>query len=64
MYIWWTASTYWITFGITIGVSFLSLTFFGRMLMFFSDVLDEWSDAFSGTIRSALGAGRYDDDDE
>ncbi|KAF3016733.1 hypothetical protein E8E14_001801 [Neopestalotiopsis sp. 37M] len=64
MYIWWTASTYWITFGITIGVSFLSLTFFGRMLMFFSDVLDEWSDAFSGTIRSALGAGRDDDDDE
>ncbi|ETS87535.1 hypothetical protein PFICI_01363 [Pestalotiopsis fici W106-1] len=64
MYIQWTASTYWITFGITIGVSFLSLTFFGRMLMFFSDVLDEWSDAFSGRIRSVWGGGNDDDDDE
>lgn len=64
MYVVWTASTYWITFGITIGVSFLSLTFFGRMLMFFSDVLDEWSGAFSLWMRGVVGARGDDDDDE
>lgn len=64
MYVVWTASTYWITFGITIGVSFLSLTFFGRMLMFFSDVLDEWSGAFSLWMRGVVGARGDDDDDD
>jgi hypothetical protein len=69
MYIWWTASTYWWTFGITLGVSFLGLTFFGRMLMFFSDVLDDWSEKVSDWFRAAVARlgwrlGPDDDDDD
>ena len=35
-------------------ISFLSLFFFSRLLMFFSDVLDEWAEAISGWPRIIL----------
>lgn len=36
----WTSETYWYSFAGIASISFLSLFFFGRMLMFFSDTLD------------------------
>ncbi|KAI1373624.1 hypothetical protein F4677DRAFT_428660 [Hypoxylon crocopeplum] len=43
LYIYWTATTYWYAFAVIASVSFVSLCFFSRLLMFFSDVLDEWA---------------------
>ncbi|KAK6072515.1 ADP-ribosylation factor [Seiridium cupressi] len=67
MFQWWTSSTYWITFGITAGISFICLFFFGRMLMFFSDVLDDWAEKISDWCRMAvrsLGLNLVDEDDD
>ncbi|KAI0125762.1 hypothetical protein BJ170DRAFT_446288 [Xylariales sp. AK1849] len=51
LYQWWTASTYWYAFAVIAGVSFVSLFFFARVLMFFSDVLDEWAVVISHWCR-------------
>ncbi len=37
----WTAETYWYAFAGVASISFLCLFFFGRLLMFFSETLDD-----------------------
>ncbi|ORY66346.1 uncharacterized protein BCR38DRAFT_177777 [Pseudomassariella vexata] len=54
LYQWWTAGTYWYAFAVIATGSFLCLFFFGRLLMFFSDVLDEWSAAIIDWVRTVL----------
>ncbi|CAK7222676.1 hypothetical protein SBRCBS47491_004940 [Sporothrix bragantina] len=39
-----TATTYWAAFGVIAGISFLSLFFFSKVLMFLSERLDHWAD--------------------
>ncbi|KAK8042036.1 hypothetical protein PG993_006559 [Apiospora rasikravindrae] len=52
LYKWWNGNTYWYTFAVVATISFLSLFFFSRLLMFFSDILDEWAEAISGWPRA------------
>ncbi|KAK6843172.1 hypothetical protein PG995_002173 [Apiospora arundinis] len=52
LYKWWDGNTYWYTFAVVATISFLSLFFFSRLLMFFSDVLDEWAEKILGLIRT------------
>ncbi|KAK8048560.1 hypothetical protein PG994_010290 [Apiospora phragmitis] len=67
---WWNGNTYWYTFAVVASISFLSLFFFSRLLMFFSDILDEWAEAISSwpgfLLRRVLGkkgdGGDGDDD--
>ena len=47
----WDGSTYWNAFAVIASVSFVSLFFFSRLLMFFSDVLDEWAERIAAGIR-------------
>ena len=53
-----TAETYWYSFAVIATLSFASLFFFGRVLMFFSDRLDDWGTAghkyFTRIIRLCL----------
>ncbi|RYO76522.1 hypothetical protein DL763_010404 [Monosporascus cannonballus] len=55
----WTAETYWYSFAVIASLSFLCLFFFGRMIMFFSDTLDELrtqiARQFRAGIRRVLG---------
>ncbi len=39
-----TPRTYWVSFAVIGGLSFIALFFFGRLLMFFSESLEDWSD--------------------
>ncbi|KAK8032774.1 hypothetical protein PG991_002172 [Apiospora marii] len=71
LYKWWNGNTYWYTFAVVATISFLSLFFFSRLLMFFSDVLDEWAEAISGWPRRLVAivfrrrvAGDDEDDDD
>ncbi|KAI1870061.1 hypothetical protein JX265_006231 [Neoarthrinium moseri] len=67
LYIYWHKETYWYTFAVVITISFLCLSFFGRLLMFFSDVMDDWSAVISMWFRRALkplGCSTDDDEDE
>ncbi|KAI1336458.1 hypothetical protein F5Y15DRAFT_207663 [Xylariaceae sp. FL0016] len=50
----WTATDYWYSFAVIASVSFVSLFFFGRLLIFFSDVLDEWSSKIARWCRRLL----------
>ncbi|KAI1214058.1 uncharacterized protein F4807DRAFT_406495 [Annulohypoxylon truncatum] len=43
LYIYWTGKTYWYAFAVIASVSFVSLFFFSRLLMLFSDMMDEWA---------------------
>lgn len=64
---WWNAGTYWYSFAVIASISFLSLFFFSRLLMFFSDVMDDWSEAISNFCRefvNKFGAGIKADDDD
>ncbi|OTB01525.1 hypothetical protein M426DRAFT_323410 [Hypoxylon sp. CI-4A] len=71
LYIYWTGQTYWYAFAVIASVSFLSLFFFSRLLMFFSDVMDDWAaiigDWGSTVLRTIQGwvgmRSRNDDDD-
>jgi hypothetical protein len=49
-----TDKTYWIAFVIIIGVSFLSLFFFSRMLTFLSEILEEWATSGFLWLRESL----------
>ena len=70
LYKWWDGNTYWYTFAVVATISFLSLFFFSRLLMFFSDVLDEWAEAISGWPRRLVAVvfnrkiGGEDEDDD
>ncbi|RYP46700.1 hypothetical protein DL768_007133 [Monosporascus sp. mg162] len=48
----WTGETYWYTFAVILCLSFLCLAFLGRMLMFFSDTLDELGRQFWKLVRA------------
>ncbi|XDG10454.1 hypothetical protein ABKA04_010069 [Annulohypoxylon sp. FPYF3050] len=43
LYLYWTGKTYWYAFAVIASVSFVSLFFFSRLLMLFSDMMDEWA---------------------
>ncbi|KAI2635024.1 hypothetical protein GGS21DRAFT_490233 [Xylaria nigripes] len=43
LYKYWHGRDYWYSFAVIASVSFISLFFFSRLLMFFSDTLDEWA---------------------
>ncbi|KAI1459394.1 hypothetical protein F4805DRAFT_79701 [Annulohypoxylon moriforme] len=43
LYTFWTGKTYWYAFAVIASVSFVSLFFFSRLLMLFSDMMDEWA---------------------
>lgn len=71
LYKWWNGNTYWYTFAVVATISFLSLFFFSRLLMFFSDVLDEWAETIScwprrlvATVLKREVAGEDDEDDD
>lgn len=53
LFLYWNAETYWYTFAVTATVSFLSLFFFGKLLMFFSDVMDGWAEKVTDWSRMA-----------
>ncbi|KAK6958083.1 hypothetical protein Daesc_000876 [Daldinia eschscholtzii] len=72
LYQYWTGKMYWTAFAVIASVSFVSLFFFSRLLMFASDELDawaaitaEWANRFVQTIRAWLGLrpkdGHHDD---
>ncbi|KAH8675861.1 hypothetical protein BX600DRAFT_494291 [Xylariales sp. PMI_506] len=47
MYESWTAGLFYNVFAGTAAISFVCVFFFGRLLMFFSDALDDWTEALS-----------------
>jgi Mg2+ and Co2+ transporter CorA len=49
-----TGRTYWIAITTTICVSFLALFFFSRMLMFLSEILEEWATSSIARLRERL----------
>ncbi|KAI2466387.1 hypothetical protein F4781DRAFT_405962 [Annulohypoxylon bovei var. microspora] len=53
LYTAWTGTTYWYSFAVIASVSFVSLFFFSRLLMLFSDIMDDWA-AFIGDRGSAV----------
>ncbi|KAI0154496.1 hypothetical protein GGR52DRAFT_549916 [Hypoxylon sp. FL1284] len=62
LYIYWTGNMYWYAFAAIASVSFVSLFFFSRILVFFIDVLEDWATVignWSGAryqrIRDVLG---------
>ncbi|CAK7209678.1 hypothetical protein SCUCBS95973_000521 [Sporothrix curviconia] len=62
------ATTYWASFGVIAGVSFFSLFFFSKVLMFLSERLDHWADGATHWASDKLGirrknGTRYREDD-
>ncbi|KAI0165538.1 hypothetical protein GGR57DRAFT_125474 [Xylariaceae sp. FL1272] len=51
LYSYWTGKDYWYSFAVIASVSFVSLFFFSRLLMFASDTLDEWASHISSFVR-------------
>jgi len=47
--------TYWVTFGVVGTISFLSVFFFSRLLIFLSDRLDSWAETTGTWIGATLG---------
>ncbi|KAI0966928.1 hypothetical protein F4678DRAFT_447735 [Xylaria arbuscula] len=43
LYSYWHGTDYWYAFAVIASISFVALFFFSRLLMFFSDTLDEWA---------------------
>ncbi|KAI1079455.1 hypothetical protein F5B20DRAFT_165399 [Whalleya microplaca] len=67
LYVYWNANTYWYSFAVISSVSFVSLFFFSRLLMFFSDVMDEWAAYIANIfhkVGQALGFKPKDEDDD
>ncbi|RYP16468.1 hypothetical protein DL765_005145 [Monosporascus sp. GIB2] len=50
----WTAETYWHSFAVVASLSVLALFFFGRMIMFFSDKLDELGSQIGRQFRAVI----------
>lgn len=40
-----------VAFGVIAGLSFIALFFFSKLLMFFSDMLEDWADGLMRKIR-------------
>ena len=53
-----TTKTYWAAFGVIAGVSFLSLFFFSKVLMFLSERLDHWTDGAARWTSEKMSLGR------
>ncbi|CAK7203328.1 hypothetical protein SEUCBS139899_006059 [Sporothrix eucalyptigena] len=53
-----TAGTYWGAFGVIASVSFLSLFFFSKVLMFLSERLDHWADGATRWASDKVGIRR------
>ncbi|KAI0508545.1 hypothetical protein F5B22DRAFT_659147 [Xylaria bambusicola] len=67
LYMYWHGTDYWYAFAVIASISFVALFFFSRLLMFFSDTLDEWSVQIMAWFRKlcrAMGLNVADDDDE
>ncbi|KAI1322002.1 hypothetical protein F5Y16DRAFT_416459 [Xylariaceae sp. FL0255] len=58
----WTATDYWYPFAVVASVSFVSLFFFSRLLMFASDTLDGWAIQISNFFARRVGI-EIDDED-
>jgi hypothetical protein len=66
LYKYWTGTDYWYSFAVIASVSFVSLFFFSRLLMFASDTLDEWASLIAAYFRRlgrAVGFNISEDDD-
>ncbi|KAI8629238.1 hypothetical protein F5Y19DRAFT_94509 [Xylariaceae sp. FL1651] len=66
LYQYWHGTTYWYSFAVIASVSFISLFFFSRLLMFASDTLDNWASHIAAWFRKlgrALGMNIEEDDD-
>ncbi|KAI0872336.1 hypothetical protein GGS24DRAFT_491560 [Hypoxylon argillaceum] len=67
LYMYWHGTDYWYSFAVIASVSFVSLFFFSRLLMFFSDTLDAWASHIMVWFRKvwrAMGFKVHDEDDE
>ncbi|KAI1770904.1 hypothetical protein F4818DRAFT_431439 [Hypoxylon cercidicola] len=71
LYTYWHGTTYWYAFAVIASVSFVSLFFFSRILVFFIDVLEDWSAVignWSGAryqqVRSFLGFKTTENDED
>ncbi|KAI1130468.1 hypothetical protein F5Y10DRAFT_119492 [Nemania abortiva] len=64
LYMYWHGTDYWYSFAVIASVSFVSLFFFSRLLMFFSDTLDMWATQSVTLFRKVLGLKAPDDDDD
>ncbi|KAI0012931.1 hypothetical protein F4779DRAFT_614091 [Xylariaceae sp. FL0662B] len=67
LYRYWNGRTYWYAFAGIASGSFVCLFFFSRLLMLFSDVMDDWAAHIAKLCRilgRALGFKLKDDDDE
>lgn len=71
LFMYWNAKTYWYAFAVIASVSFVSLFFFSRILVFFIDILEDWSARlgdWSGaryrSARSFLGFKETEDDED
>lgn len=53
-----TPMDYWVSFAVIAGVSFIGIFFFSRLLMFFSEVLEDWVVNASNGLRRVVGAER------
>ncbi|KAH8905140.1 hypothetical protein BR93DRAFT_960246 [Coniochaeta sp. PMI_546] len=59
-----TAKTYWYTFAVVATVSFISLFFFSKLLMFVIDTLDEVADVLSRKVGKTFGRNRKHEKEE
>ncbi|KAI0426801.1 hypothetical protein F5Y09DRAFT_50152 [Xylaria sp. FL1042] len=66
LYMYWHGTDYWYAFAVIASLSFLALFFFSRLLMFFSDTLDEWAIRIAAWFRRlcrAMGFNVSEDED-
>ncbi|KAI1826464.1 hypothetical protein F4861DRAFT_545994 [Xylaria intraflava] len=66
LYKYWHGTDYWYSFAVVASISFVSLFFFSRLLMFFSDTLDTWASQIMTWFRKlgqAIGFDIEVDDD-
>ncbi|KAI1351180.1 hypothetical protein F5Y01DRAFT_283638 [Xylaria sp. FL0043] len=67
LYSYWHGTDYWYAFAVIASISFVALFFFSRLLMFFSDTLDEWAIRIAAWFRRlcrAVGFNVAEDEDE
>lgn len=56
------AQTYWVAFGIISSLSFFGLFFFSRLLMFFTEALEDFALRAFCRLRRSLGMRPGDDE--
>jgi hypothetical protein len=59
-----TPQTYWVTFAVIAGSSFMGLFFFSRLLMFFTEVLEDWANNLKNLVSRGIGKRREDEADK